>query len=882
MTATTAFPQVGRPRVASSSARPKTRRWALACLVCGMALGAACTKLDIAGNTWICTSDADCGKGFVCSANPVGAAADSTVPQTGVCVPVGMNGADGGADSLPQADADGGPAADADADAARAGDGPADSGPADGGGSDTRAGDTPTDDGPGADLADATTGDNTAPDTADGAADVPVDALRDADSADAADVPVGPDAPDAAAGPDVPDTRDAASGDDAAGVPDGPLGPDGGDAAIDQGAGDTGDIPLAPDAAEVADEGGPSDASLDVPDSLDMPWWLDLGDLGDGDADAAADLAELGDTSDAADVPTDGADAPDSSPLPDGELCPGDEACASGNCRLAPDNEARCAPAEAACAAAAGGGLGIGGAVCVGDLSLVCADVDTFDSVACGCDNPWLCACLAWAGCVPETGLCGETPSPDGTPCEDGDPVTDNDQCQSGACVCVADCAGRACGDDGCGGSCGECACWDVCDEGLGGCVVGGNWARRYGGEGDDAFLKAFPAADGGFTLLGSTSSSGTSAVQPWIVRTDPTGNVIWQVALPPTFHIEPRDAGVGPAGEIVLVAGSRLNPRHNWIVAVDDTGEVLWQTPVFDSQRVLLPLSGGGFATGGDQLDGYPTVNMFSGEGSHRWTRRVDTQSGPTGNITALAEMHDGAILAAGHADMGFGGSDIFVLHVSAGGAWVDSVGLGGSDHEHTSLVREMVDGTIMVAGKTRSFGGGTDGFLVRLRADMDGPLWAKRYGGSLDESFSALTADADGSMLVVGATNSYGAGGQDGWVLLVSEAGDVLLQVAIGGPGDDELRGVVQSADGDYLFFGRTASFGALGSDALLLRLSLSELLSLGVTTSVVSESCPFGIWNANVSFVALGIGDEETGPLDSPESTAAPLVDVCPVEF
>ena len=35
--------------------------------------------------------------------------------------------------------------------------------------------------------------------------------------------------------------------------------------------------------------------------------------------------------------------------------------------------------------------------------------------------------------------------------------------CRSGGCVCVPDCTGRECGDDGCGGTCGECPAGREC-----------------------------------------------------------------------------------------------------------------------------------------------------------------------------------------------------------------------------------------------------------------------------------------------------------------------------------------------------------------------------------------------------------------------------------
>ncbi|MBM4371708.1 MAG: hypothetical protein FJ098_08645, partial [Deltaproteobacteria bacterium] len=54
--------------------------------------------------------------------------------------------------------------------------------------------------------------------------------------------------------------------------------------------------------------------------------------------------------------------------------------------------------------------------------------------------------------CVPFSG-CAYPAIPNGTPCG----LLPGGACQDGACVCIPQCQGRVCGDDGCGGSCGTC-----------------------------------------------------------------------------------------------------------------------------------------------------------------------------------------------------------------------------------------------------------------------------------------------------------------------------------------------------------------------------------------------------------------------------------------
>ena len=91
--------------------------------------------------------------------------------------------------------------------------------------------------------------------------------------------------------------------------------------------------------------------------------------------------------------------------------------------------------------------------------------------VPCEDDNP----CTTGV-CGAEEGECDYTPVADGSACEAEGIPSAQASCQGGQCVCVPDCAGKSCGDDGCGGSCGACLesdCFpESCDIAVGACVA--------------------------------------------------------------------------------------------------------------------------------------------------------------------------------------------------------------------------------------------------------------------------------------------------------------------------------------------------------------------------------------------------------------------------
>ena len=71
--------------------------------------------------------------------------------------------------------------------------------------------------------------------------------------------------------------------------------------------------------------------------------------------------------------------------------------------------------------------------------------------------------------CDPESGIYNECEkvSPGGGCTDDSQCKWDNSACMGGTCICVPECSGYDCGDDGCGGSCGACGAGESCDHGL-------------------------------------------------------------------------------------------------------------------------------------------------------------------------------------------------------------------------------------------------------------------------------------------------------------------------------------------------------------------------------------------------------------------------------
>ncbi len=181
------------------------------------------------------------------------------------------------------------------------------------------------------------------------------------------------------------------------------------------------------------------------------------------------------------------------------------------------------------------------------------------------------------------------------------------------------------------------------------------------------------------------------------------------------------------------------------------------------------------------------------------------------------VIETSDGGFAVTGvTASTGAGGDDALLLRLDPDGEEMWSRTYGGPSDDAGWAVLETPDGGFVVAGFTRSYGaGGQDVLMVRTDAD-GGELWTRTYGGERDEYGWSITPVAGGGYVIAGETASVGAGGKDAYLVRVDEDGQELWSQTYGGDRDDRSFAVRQATDGGFVLAGITLSAGAGGRDA------------------------------------------------------------------
>ncbi|TNE53919.1 MAG: hypothetical protein EP344_14720, partial [Bacteroidetes bacterium] len=133
-----------------------------------------------------------------------------------------------------------------------------------------------------------------------------------------------------------------------------------------------------------------------------------------------------------------------------------------------------------------------------------------------------------------------------------------------------------------------------------------------------------------------------------------------------------------------------------------------------------------------------------------------------------------------------------------------------GGKKSETAHDVISTYVGQIVVVGETESPPAEkTDGLMLLLGPQGD-TVFERRYGGEGEDVIKAVVQTYDGNFVLAGHTNSLGNGKTDAWLLKVNGRGDTLWQKVIGGPGDDTFEDIMQTTDGYLVAVGATSDNG------------------------------------------------------------------------
>ena len=206
----------------------------------------------------------------------------------------------------------------------------------------------------------------------------------------------------------------------------------------------------------------------------------------------------------------------------------------------------------------------------------------------------------------------------------------------------------------------------------------------------------------------------------------------------------------------------------------------------------------------------------------------RTKTESNPL-RILDSVQGADGGLYVVGYASNGVAGQsikgeqDLILMRYDTTGkqVWARTLGAAGSA-EGASIALDA-NGNVVVAGSIEGeLGdttqlGGSDSLVSKFSADGV-EQWTKRFGGNQDDSATAVSVGADGTIYVAGQTNAplggvVNAGKADGYLRALDEDGKVIYTRAAGASAEnDTAKSIAQASDGGLIIASEVDGRGVL----------------------------------------------------------------------
>ena len=123
-----------------------------------------------------------------------------------------------------------------------------------------------------------------------------------------------------------------------------------------------------------------------------------------------------------------------------------------------------------------------------------------------------------------------------------------------------------------------------------------------------------------------------------------------------------------------------------------------------------------------------------------------------------------------------------------------------GGWDKDEGYCVQQTSDGGYILVGFTQSFGAGRKDVYIVKTDSLGNTLWTRVYGGELWDEGRHVEQTEDGGYIIVGGTYSYGAGDCDVWLLKTDSLGDTIRTRTYGDWDHDQGMCVRQTPNGGY----------------------------------------------------------------------------------
>ncbi len=267
-------------------------------------------------------------------------------------------------------------------------------------------------------------------------------------------------------------------------------------------------------------------------------------------------------------------------------------------------------------------------------------------------------------------------------------------------------------------------------------------WEQFYGTQYQDMGFGLTRTSDGGFALLGYTNSQ-IDGGDFYLVRTDASGNLLWEKTFGPDYVDYGFCIIENQAGELIMAGTENgfFNPTQTdfktphsdiLIIKTDATGKQIWYKKI--------------------------------GGSDHEWARDI-------------IEAPDGGYYICGSTQSyGSGNFDIFLARINENGDLIWLRTFGGDHYDYGEKLALTNDGHIYISGTTASYTNDLNSDHMLIKTDMEGNLvWQKVLGSENADYTGGLVVTQDQGVVFSGWTRKSHKGDTDIILIRLNKDGEM-----------------------------------------------------------------------------------------------------------
>ena len=351
-----------------------------------------------------------------------------------------------------------------------------------------------------------------------------------------------------------------------------------------------------------------------------------------------------------------------------------------------------------------------------------------------------------------------------------------------------------------------------------------------YGGGGADQGNKLIEVQQGGYLIVGSTSSFGLTHTQAFIQRVDDSFQNVWTATyggLGVETLVDVIEVSTGGYAAVGYTTSQWSGDYDGYLLRFDDNGtlQYAWQyggldwdlfTGIAEGQNGQFYISGNSQSYGDGSVDGW-LLEYRENQSPKPFLAIVYADSNYQSFNDVLVQA-DGAVIVSGEEENGlYGGLDGLVVKYTDDLVEVDKLVYGSAQDDGFTGIQQFSDGTYALSGYEHEPAGRRGGMGVKAPVDLDTVDWKIQHYYDADVIFNDLVVNAGDTVVFVGTM--IGTDGKHQVMLFGNTFFNGFLFTAINGAAfkNNYGRSIISHQDG-YIYAGTTDGFSAVYDDVIV----------------------------------------------------------------